>query len=57
MQNKDKINTVLCEMHGNSDGKKLVGIIKMKFYKYNEAVSELKEKLYNNWFYKCIEIL
>ena len=38
--------TVLCEMHGNPDGKKIGGHHKNRNFtkKYNEAVSELKKK-------------
>ena len=53
IKNRSKIKMVLCEMHGNPNGKKIAGIHKnIKFTKeYNEFIYELKKNgLYNTWF-------
>ena len=61
IKNKDKIKMVLCETHGNPDGKKIPSVdgsklvIKNKIWieDYTKLISELKEmNLYENWFYE-----
>ena len=61
IKNKDKIKMVLCEMHGNPDGKKIPSVdgsklvVKNKIWikDYTKLISELKElNLYENWFYE-----
>lgn len=55
IKNQSKIKMVLCEMHGNPDGKKIAGIHKNRNFtkEYNEFIFELKKnKLYNTWFYE-----
>ena len=61
IKNKDKIKMVLCETHGNPDGKKIPSVdgsklvVKNKIWieDYTKLISELKEmKLYGNWFYE-----
>lgn len=61
IKNKDKIKMVLCETHGNPDGKKIPSVdgsklvVKNKIWikDYTKLISELKElNLYENWFYE-----
>ena len=55
IKNKNKIGIVLCEMHGNPNGKKINGKHKNKNFtgEYISIVLELKRLgLYNNWFYE-----
>ena len=61
IKNKDKIKMVLCETHGNPDGKKIPNIDGSKLVVKNEIwikdykklISKLKEmNLYGNWFYE-----
>ena len=61
IKNKDKIKMVLCETHGNPDGKKIPNVdgsklvVKNKIWikDYIKLISELKEmNLYGNWFYE-----
>ena len=55
LNNRSKIKTVLCEMHGNPAGKKINGRHKnINFTKeYENLVFELRRQgLYNNWFYE-----
>ena len=55
INNRKKIKKVLCEMHGNPDGKKINGKHKNKNFtkEYNYFILELKKQdLYNNWFYE-----
>ena len=55
INNRNKIKKVLCEMHGNPDGKKINGKHKNKNFtkEYNFFILELKKQnLYNNWFYE-----
>ena len=55
INNKEKIDLVLCEMHGNPNGKKINGKHKNKNFtkEYNSIILELKKLgLYNNWFYE-----
>lgn len=61
IKNKDKIKMVLCEMHGNPDGKKIPSVdgsklvVKNKIWikDYTKLISKLKElNLYENWFYE-----
>ena len=52
---REKIDLVLCEMHGNPNGKKINGKHKNKNFtkEYNSIILELKKLgLYNNWFYE-----
>ena len=61
IKNKDKIKMVLCETHGNPDGKKIPSedgsklVVKNKIWikEYKNLISKLKEiNLYGNWFYE-----
>ena len=61
IKNKDKIKMVLCETHGNPNGKKIPNadgsklVVKNKIWinDYTKLISELKEmNLYGNWFYE-----
>ena len=61
IKNKDKIKMVLCETHGNPNGKKIPNINGSKLVVKNEIwirdyqklISKLKEmNLYENWFYE-----
>ncbi len=61
IKNKDKIKMVLCETHGNPDGKKIPNIdgsklvVKNKIWikDYKKLISKLREmNLYGNWFYE-----
>ena len=55
IKNRNKINIVLCEMHGNPNGKKINGQHKNKNFtnEYNKIIFELKkEGLYNSWFFE-----
>mgnify|MGYP001214294286 FL=1 len=55
IKNKNKIGIVLCEMHGNPNGKKINGKHKNKNFtgEYKTIVLKLKRLgLYNNWFYE-----
>ena len=61
IKNKDKIKMVLCETHGNPDGKKIPSldgsklVVKNKIWieDYTKLISELKKmNLYGNWFYE-----
>ena len=61
IKNKDKIKMVLCETHGNPNGKKIPSedgsklLVKNKIWikNYTKLISELKEmNLYENWFYE-----
>ena len=61
IKNKDKIKMVLCETHGNPNGKKIPNINGSKLVLKNEIwikdyqklISKLKEmNLYENWFYE-----
>lgn len=55
IKNRNKINIVLCEMHGNPNGKKINGQHKNKNFTndYNNIIFELKkEGLYNSWFFE-----
>ncbi len=55
IKNKNKIGIVLCEMHGNPNGKKINGKHKNKNFtdEYKSIVLKLKRLgLYNNWFYE-----
>ena len=61
IKNKDKIKMVLCETHGNPNGKKIPNadgsklVVKNKIWinNYTKLISELKEmNLYGNWFYE-----
>ena len=61
IKNKDKIKMVLCETHGNPNGKKIPNINSSKLVVKNEIwikdyqklISKLKKmKLYENWFYE-----
>ena len=61
IKNKDKIKMVLCETHGNPNGKKIPNadgsklVVKNKIWinDYKKLISELKEmNLYGNWFYE-----
>ena len=61
IKNKDKIKMVLCETHGNPNGKKIPNldgsklVVKNKIWikDYTKLISELKEmNLYENWFYE-----
>ena len=61
IKNKDKIKMVLCETHGNPNGKKIPNINSSKLVVKNEIwikdyqklISKLKEmNLYENWFYE-----
>ena len=55
INNKNKIKKVLCEMHGNPDGKKINGKHKNSCFteEYNSFILELKKyNLYNDWFYE-----
>ncbi|MDC3178711.1 FkbM family methyltransferase [Pelagibacteraceae bacterium] len=61
IKNKDKIKMVLCETHGNPDGKKIPSVdgsklvVKNKIWikDYTKLISKLKElNLYENWFYE-----
>jgi len=61
IKNKDKIKMVLCETHGNPNGKKIPSadgsklVVKNKVWikDYEKLISKLKEmNLYGNWFYE-----
>ena len=61
IKNKNKIKMVLCETHGNPDGKKIPSVdgsklvVKNKIWikDYKNLISKLKEmNLYGNWFYE-----
>ena len=55
LNNRNRIKTVICEMHGNPMGKKINGQHKNKNFtrEYEDLISELKNQgLYNNWFYE-----
>ena len=61
IKNKNKIKIVLCETHGNHDGKKIPSVdgsklvVKNKIWikDYKNLISKLKEmNLYGNWFYE-----
>tara|TARA_E500000178_G_C16982075_1_gene736292 strand:+ start:1301 stop:1771 length:471 start_codon:yes stop_codon:yes gene_type:complete len=61
IKNKEKIKMVLCETHGNPNGKKIPNINGSKLVVKNEIwikdyqrlISKLKEmNLYENWFYE-----
>ena len=55
IKNRKKIRTVLCEMHGNPDGKKINGQHKNKNFtlQYDKTIDYLKAQgLYNNWFFE-----
>ena len=61
IKNKDKIKMVLCETHGNPNGKKIPSVdgsklvVKNKIWTkdYTKLISKLKEmNLYDNWFYE-----
>ena len=61
IKNKDKIKMVLCETHGNPNGKKIPNIDGSKLVVKNEIwikdyqklISKLKKmNLYENWFYE-----
>ncbi len=61
IKNKDKIKMVLCETHGNPDGKKIPNVdgtkllVKNKIWikDYNNLILKLKKMdLYGNWFYE-----
>ena len=55
VKNKKKITKVLCELHGNPNGKKINGRHKNINFttEYENLVFELKKQgLYNNWFYE-----
>ena len=61
IKNKNKIKMVLCETHGNPDGKKIPSgdgsklVVKNKIWikDYKNLMSKLKEmNLYGNWFYE-----
>ncbi len=55
LNNRNRIKTVICEMHGNPMGKKINGQHKNKNFtkEYEDLISELKKQgLYNNWFYE-----
>ena len=59
INNRDKIKMVICETHGNPNGKKIPDkdntklVIKNKIWikDYNKLISKLKKmNLYGNWF-------
>ena len=61
IKNKDKIKMVLCETHGNPDGKKIPSLDGSKLVvkntiwikDYKNLISELKNlNLYGSWFYE-----
>ena len=55
INNKNKIKSVICELHGNPDGKKIYGEPKNKKFvnEYYKLIKTLKENnLYDNWFYE-----
>lgn len=61
IKNKNKIKMVLCETHGNPNGKKIPSldnsklVVKNRIWikDYKKLISQLKEmNLYGNWFYE-----
>ncbi len=55
IQNKSKIRSVLCELHGNPNKRTDTNRVKNKEFtlQYEKLIKLLKEKkLYNNWFYE-----
>ena len=61
IKNRDKIKMVICETHGNPNGKKIYNSDRSKMimknkafqFEYKKLISQLKEMgLYGSWFYE-----